>query len=569
MFDKPQSTHVLGLDIDSFSLKGVALSLVRGKLSFDEAFDFVMEITQEEGGIVKQLYMPEKKELLENLAEKNLVVSAANTQEVLVRPLELTLTKDKDIDDTLSFQIEPLLPYPVENAVADKILLSKDKEGSKLTVFCIRKDHLQQHLDQWQGLEIVPEVVSAAPQALVFFGNQFVESESQYFIVHIGIENSFGVLVDQDKLVAAQSIPAGLNSLIDIYAHEKNIDKSSAYIELFNQKLHIDPSKLSPDLKTATDEIRMTVMRTVFSLAKQLKGKEINGLLVTGPGAVLEGFPEILYSQLKKTQPTLKQDADFGVSEHDLLKFALPIGEALSALPKSKDQINFRQQEFAYPEPWKRLKQPMMQYFLLSLGIAASLFLFGKAYVAHKEGAVRQQYLDLLSVMNKPYTPFEKEFSEKIYGEQKPVVSVANLSLNDIKMRLTYLEKEIQSTPQTFPLQPNVPLVSDVLAWISSHPSFINKQQEQKQNGSGSMQIQHFSYNMVKRPEPNKKQEKYQVKVELEFSSPTPKMAREFHDALIAPNDMVDPKGEIKWNANRDLYRTSFYLKDKTVYPNL
>ena len=57
------------------------------------------------------------------------------------------------------------------------------------------------------------------------------------------------------------------------------------------------------------------------------------------------------------------------------------------------------------------------------------------------------------------------------------------------------------------------------------------------------------------------------MKVELEFSTATPKLAREFHDALIAPNQIVDPKGEVKWSSNRGKYRTSFFLKDKTLYP--
>lgn len=105
--------------------------------------------------------------------------------------------------------------------------------------------------------------------------------------------------------------------------------------------------------------------------------------------------------------------------------------------------------------------------------------------------------------------------------------------------------------------------MSDVLAWLGTHPNFVTAT---KDKGS-SLQIESFNYTLIKRPEPSKKQEKYQVKVELEFSSPTPKMAREFHDALISPNDFVDPKGEIKWNSNKDRYRTSFFLKDKTVYP--
>ena len=81
------------------------------------------------------------------------------------------------------------------------------------------------------------------------------------------------------------------------------------------------------------------------------------------------------------------------------------------------------------------------------------------------------------------------------------------------------------------------------------------------------IQLESFSYGMLKRPEQSKKQEKYQVKVEFEFTTATPKLAREFHDALIAPNEIVDPKGEIKWSSNRGRYKTSFFLKDKTIYP--
>jgi hypothetical protein len=64
MFDKPQSSHVLGLDIDGFSLKGVVLSLVHGKMSFDQAFDFILETEKEKEENVKRLYIPEKKSFL-------------------------------------------------------------------------------------------------------------------------------------------------------------------------------------------------------------------------------------------------------------------------------------------------------------------------------------------------------------------------------------------------------------------------------------------------------------------------------------------------------------------------
>lgn len=569
MFEKPNSTHVLGLDIDAFSLKGAAIRQVRGKLKLEILFDFPIESATTDDPDVKPLYTSEQKKQLQDLVDQTLVVTPANTQDILVRPLELKLKKDSDIEAALMFQVEPLLPYPAENAIIDKVLLAKDQEGSKLTVFAIRKDHLTNHLKQWNSLDIDPEIVSASPQALVLFANQFYEFASLLFIVHIGIDHSFAVTVDQGKLLAAQAIPLGLRPLIEIISQEKRISLVAAYAEL----LHTPLSQLEiPSLKSHIDALKMNVTRTLYSLAKQLKGKEIKEIVITGPGATLEDLSEILHKSLNKTLLIPKDFSDFGAPAKELLHYALPIGEALSALPKCKDQVNFRQQDFLYPEPWKRLKQPIFLYFLLCLGIAIALFTFGKSYVSYQEGEMRQQYLNLLQTMNKSYAGFEQEYLTKVSkGSSTDEHSqIGSLDLEEIKMRLNFLEREIQSTPQIFPLQPNTPLVSDVLAWISSHPNFIDKQTtEGDASTPAAMHLESFSYTMVKRPEPTKKQDKYQVKVELEFSSPTPKMAREFHDALITPNDMIDPKGEIKWNSNRDRYRTSFFLKDRTIYPNL
>lgn len=567
MFDKPRASHVLGLDLDDFSFKGAAVSISRNKIKIDSLFDYLIDPS--EVNHVKPLYTDEQKAHLTALAGSCLVVTAAATEDVLVRPLEMHLTKDKDIDAALAFQVEPILPYPPENALVDKILLSKDKEGSKLSVVAIRKDHLTRHLELWRNLDIESEIVSAAPQALALFSNTFYKTEEPIYVLQLGISNSFCCLLDNGKLIAAQTVPGGIKNLLEIYAQENNIDLPAAYAQLVQQQ---QPYSLGENTKTAVEALRLNITRTTYALAKQFKNKEIKQILITGPGALLAGLHETLCASLNKTLLTSGTDTTTDISQHDQLLYALPIGEALSALP-NQDQINFRQQEFTYPEPWKRLKQPILQYFFLFLGVAAALTIFGKAYVLHQEGETKRQYLELLNAMNKPYNEFEKEFTTKFPSSRNlaegEVIPPGDLTTDEIKSRLSTLEKEIQSTPQIFPLQPNTPLVSDVLAWITSHPIVVNKGSgEEGDNKVGGLQIESFNYTMVKRPEPTKKQEKYQVKVELEFSTPTPKLAREFHDALIAPNDIVDPKGEIKWGSNRDLYRTSFYLKDKTMYPN-
>lgn len=572
MFDKPQSTHSLGLDLDGSSLKGAVLFYTRGKPKLDSLFEFPVEsFNPSHVDHVKPLYTETQKNQLTNLVHKHLVVTAMPTQEVLVRFLDLKIKKEKDINSVLAFQAEPLLPYPIENAIVDKIILSKDKEGHRLSVIAVRKDHLTNQINLWNSLDVEPENITAAPAALATFAKQFSAQEGLLYVLHLGLAGSLCILIDNGKLLAAQNINKGIDTLVQALATDKQIEFDAAKQMLIEMPLKsIDPSS-TPVLKEHLELLRLDITRTTYSLAKQAKGQEVNTLLLTGEGSYLSDLVEVVCSPLNKTLLTPQPNPNFAIDVKKLQQYAIPIGAALSTLPNSQEQINFRQQEFSYPAPWKRLKKPLAIYLLLCFGIAIALILFGKAYLSYRESYLKRQYLELLNVMNKPYTAFEKEFAAKFpqasglsSGE---IIPVETLTQEGIKSRLNFLEKELQSMPQFYPLLPNVPSVSDVLAWLAAHPNAVGPAPA----GGGSppaLRIENFSYTMLKRPELAKKQEKYQVKVELEFSSPTPKMAREFHDALVAPNDIVDGKGEIKWSSNRDKYRTSFYLKDKTMYPN-
>jgi type IV pilus assembly protein PilM len=349
-------------------------------------------------------------------------------------------------------------------------------------------------------------------------------------------------------------------------------------LEKLKQFSEESPPQLTqtPFLKTTIENFHIALTRTIYSLAKQFKGQEIQEVLLTGECFTLPWLTNALASSNNRTLLFPVVPAGFfssgaSLTQEQIQTSALPIGAALSALPHTQNQINFRQAEFSYPDPWKRLKVPVLSYLALCLSISAALVFLGKTFAHYQEAELKKEYLDLLHSINKSYTEFEKEVARKSSPSkeltQNEIPDFTSMPPEIISKRLNYLEKDIQSTPQTFPLQPNVPLVSDVLAWISTHPNVVGIANADTPNPP-SLKIENFSYTMLKRPELSKKQEKYQVKVELEFTSPTPKMAREFHDILIAPNDIVDPKGEIKWNSSKDRYRTSFYLKDRTIYTN-
>lgn len=557
---KPSDDNTIGVDLDAEELYAAFLNYEKGKIKLVRLSHFT--INEEDYNDVNPLYI-EKPD--QTFAKEYLAVSGLDANQVLVRRMRLKLTRDKDIEETFAFQAEPLLPYPIENSILEKIIIEKQDGATLLTLLAARKDYLQEHLSQLEKLQISPEVISCDPIALAAFTSFFTDSELPVFVIHVGYAQSICVLVKQGKLLASHGSELGVKFLHEAYAKDR---QKPFKLEEFES---IDFSNLSPSefpiLTKAVEKMVQELGWKVISAAKETKLKEASSLLITGIGASIPVIPHKIQEIVSYPLLPLQPREFFEVSTNELNTYAIAIGLALVAQPKINVGINFRQNEYAYPTPWKRFKKPLLVYAGLSLLLALAFYLFGESYLHYSRDKLKEKYLSMLAMIQKPYEEFEAGYEAKHPSEKRSddqVIPIQDLSQDDLAKRLDFLEREIRSIPDTFPLQPNVPRVSDVLAWLSTHPKVTC---EGETTDCAPLSIENFSYVLVKRPEQTKKTEKYQAKVDLEFSTISPRIAREFHDALIEPNDMIDPKGEVKWSANRGRYRTSFFLKDKTQYP--
>jgi len=571
MKDKPTASHTLGLELDPFHLKGASLTLQRGKPALDCVIDIDVDQEDDFPHHVKLLYKDRNEKDFFSLLHKNLVVTSIPTAKVLVRKLEMPLGKDRDIDAVLDFQAEPLLPYPIENGIIDSVTLEKREGKTSLSILAVRTDHLSQHLEQCHAVPVEPEVVASVPNALASFSNIFSPSKEAHFILHLGMTETTCILVKQGKLLASQASQIGLINLIEALAVDTQVSKTLAHQHIFSLNFSSVTKGSSPQLSQMVQKLQLEVARFLLSLVKQVQGGEIQEILITGEGGMISHLPETLCENMRKTLIFPEENPCFSLTPKELQKYSAPIGMGLTALPQATDPINFRQKEFVYPFPWKRIKKVMAAYLVLCLVLAMSLFLLGNVMIANQKTTIRKEYINLLAFMQKPFDEFESQFHKKEVDEDflsgnRQGFDVRGLTLQEIETRLNVLEKEIRKAPNTFPLLPNTPRVSDVLVWLSTHPHILGENQG-KGGGKPRIQLESFQYKMVKRPQHNKKNERYQVKVELEFSTSTPRYAREFHDILIASNDYIDPKGEVKWSGERGKYRTSFFLQDKTLYP--
>lgn len=298
--------------------------------------------------------------------------------------------------------------------------------------------------------------------------------------------------------------------------------------------------------KTESQEVILSLFgnEPMFCAVASLKGSVLASHTFTSE----EEIPRVLLGIKKKLPyPVSSTLYLIGKTPRDLKGFTTKIlseetdclAQGLALLPYLLPTApNYRKEAWQPPHPLKRQKKALGLFAFSSLLFTCCFFLFASVYLSQKQQQLTEEAIRLQQQKGSEHTLKEPA------------------SLEEIEQTLFATENTSQKTTIHFPLHPNVPRLSDVLAWLATHPQV-----------QGQIDIKDLHYQMIKRPDGAKPKEKYQVKLDITFTSQTPKQAREFHDALLAPNPFVDPKGEIKWTTNRGAYKTSFTLKDKTVYP--
>lgn len=75
------------------------------------------------------------------------------------------------------------------------------------------------------------------------------------------------------------------------------------------------------------------------------------------------------------------------------------------------------------------------------------------------------------------------------------------------------------------------------------------------------IEILRFRYRLDSFPKVDSPKTHFKTKIEMEFRFKNPMNARKFHEAVLMEDRLVDTDTEINWEALRDSYRASFYLK--------
>ncbi|MDN3509622.1 MAG: hypothetical protein P0S93_06415 [Candidatus Neptunochlamydia sp.] len=426
------------------------------------------------------------------------VVSGIQSQDLLIRHIETPLRNIKALHKTLPFQLEALIPYSLEDVVIKPIYDIQEKETHAL-FFTVPKKALEHHIAHFQEDGIDPEWVSTIPMALFRFADFISPDQKDLVVFHIGMKEMQLVSIQDSKILSHITLHMGSQDLSDG-----------------------DSSVVVPKLKREVD-------RAFCFLAHKEKESGKRKVLFCGERTKeVESFLKEEETLLTPINIECHRDFDRATVQ----PYAISIGLAIDALKNDSSSIQFRQEAFISKRSYSSIKRGLLYGGMLS-GALFALTLAGLQVFYHKkERALIKQVEGLASY----------------YGKEIPHLSngIKGSSLEEI---LTDLNLRLRIPKNGQLIFSNPPLITDLLSFISSHPKLEG------------IDVKRIDYDLKSYPSIQRPKGQYHPKVRLIFTTKEAKKAREFHDAIIDDENIINREEEIEWKRNGDEYEITFFLQ--------
>jgi Tfp pilus assembly PilM family ATPase len=316
--------RILGLDLDGEKIRLAELEVSwKGSLSLSSL---------DEGNVSE---FESSGKLKTVLARADQLICSYPGTNVSARLLSLPFAQQKKIEQVLPFEMEPLLPFELDQVILSYHLVSHEGGTSRVMVGATLKEEFRRFIDHLQRHGVDPHQVEWEGMALYNFHKVAMERKNQNtLLVKIGEDRTALCFVKEEEPFMVRALGTGISALLE---------KS-----MWNRE-HPLMSELVKTIQVIRSDI----------------GSSIDTLLICGVGGEIQGLPEWISGELSIP---LEGKILFDGKEIKP-RFVPAIGLALKGTSYNGrlSQINFRKDEFSHATVEKGKKGTQRTFLLFAL----------------------------------------------------------------------------------------------------------------------------------------------------------------------------------------------------------
>ncbi len=161
------------------------------------------------------------------------VHSAMSGSLVVFKELTLPFIDYEKLSMVVNFEVEPLLPFPLANAVVDFIVTKRNLEEKTSCVFvaAVPNEHIAQHLSLFAQAGIDPEVITVdlfALYGLCMKIPEYAQEITDMALIDFDVHATRIAYISQGQLKFVRTLPKGLSTIAKMVGDELKVQPSEA-----------------------------------------------------------------------------------------------------------------------------------------------------------------------------------------------------------------------------------------------------------------------------------------------------------------------------------------------------
>jgi len=272
-------------------------------------------------GIIKDesLLAGEIKNILDQFKKKtDYIITAVPSNELLIRNIEMPKMDEKEIKESLKWEADEQIPYPVENAAIDFFKVEENENTIKYLISAVKKNNIDNLLAPFKRINRKVSVVNTQPMALISLLEYQDQADKITAIIDVGYSATQITIADKKNIYLSRTIDTGGNQFTETLMEINGEDYQAAEERKFTEGLNaenegenkeqelIDSIQLDISLgeDNRLNEIVATlsaeITRSFDYFNMKNRGLEISKVFLTGGGSRLKGLKQLLKDDLNQ-----------------------------------------------------------------------------------------------------------------------------------------------------------------------------------------------------------------------------------------------------------------------------
>lgn len=363
-------TRIIGFDVGKSSIKATLVLCKGREMIVEKCYEAPIQATNASD-------YPERasaaiKVILDQIPRYDHIISCLSSSQAIFKELKLPFVGIETIKKVIAYEVEPLLPFSLADAVIDCIVTKEIKEenSSIVLVAAVQNQYVAAHLALFQAAGVQPDQIVIdlfALYGLYVMIPSYAQQPGGIVLLETETQSTRMAYIYDGQLRFIRTLPKGLLDQARLVATDLNISETQALEHIVRFGLEADHDQsYATAIKKAFGTFFNDILFTLQSFVSQAKPTQsIHKIIIFGTAASVKGLPELIteLSHIKTELFSINSliHNGFGISAKSTIPQANMVSFAAALPQKTIEKFDLRQKEFALSRG-----QSFMKEFILA-----------------------------------------------------------------------------------------------------------------------------------------------------------------------------------------------------------